>query len=55
VCADTGGEVAVLVNERLKPGSYSVRFSAAGLASGVYVSRLAAGNYMQTRKLVYAK
>jgi len=35
-----GREVAVLVNERKGPGSYTVAFDATGLASGVYLYRL---------------
>jgi hypothetical protein len=47
-----GREVATLVNESLTPGSYEVTFDAAGLASGVYIYRLRAGDFAQTRKLV---
>ena len=47
-----GREVAVLVNERKAPGSYSVRFDASGLASGVYFYRLSTNNFVQTRRLV---
>jgi aminopeptidase N len=50
-----GREVAVLVNERKAPGSYTVRFDASGLASGVYFYRLKAGEFVQTRKLVLQK
>jgi beta-glucanase (GH16 family) len=39
-----GREVAVLVNEQKAPGSYSLRFDASGLASGVYLYQLEAGN-----------
>jgi hypothetical protein len=37
-----GREVAVLVNEAKMPGTYQVRFDAAGLASGVYFCRMEA-------------
>lgn len=47
-----GREVSVLVNERKAPGSYSVMFDAAGLASGVYFYRLTAGEFVQVRKLL---
>jgi hypothetical protein len=47
-----GHEVAVLVNEQKAPGSYEAKFDAAGLASGVYLYRLQAGNFVQTRKLL---
>jgi CubicO group peptidase (beta-lactamase class C family) len=39
-----GREAALLVNEAKAPGRYEVRFDAAGLASGVYLCRLTAGN-----------
>ena len=47
-----GREVAVLVDERKAPGSYEVQFDASGLASGVYIYRMTAGGFVQTRKLV---
>jgi hypothetical protein len=37
-----GQEVATLVNEELKPGSYNVPWDAAGIPSGVYFYRLSA-------------
>ncbi len=50
-----GREVAVLVNERKAPGTYSVEFDASNLASGVYLYRLSAGTYIETRKMVLMK
>lgn len=50
-----GREVTVLVNERKAPGSYEVKFDAAGLASGVYLYGLTAGNFVQTRKMLVVK
>jgi len=47
-----GREVAVLVNEKKSPGSYSVRFDASSLASGIYLYRLQAGNFVSTSKMV---
>lgn len=47
-----GREVAVLVDDRRAPGSYSVEFNAASLASGVYLYRLSAGGYVESRKMV---
>ncbi len=47
-----GREVATLVNEVLNVGSYKKTFDAAGLASGVYYFRLAAGTFSQTRKMI---
>ena len=50
-----GREVAVLVNEKKAPGDYEVRFDGSGLASGVYLYRLTAGSYVQTRKMILVK
>jgi hypothetical protein len=47
-----GREVSMLVNERKQPGSYTVQFNAAGLASGVYLYRLQAGSYTETKKIL---
>ena len=47
-----GQEVAALVNQEMKPGSYEVTWDADGLASGVYFSRLQAGSYTETKKLI---
>jgi hypothetical protein len=40
------------VNERRDAGVHEVRFDGSGLASGVYVYKLHAGNFVQTRKMV---
>jgi hypothetical protein len=50
-----GREVALLVNERKSPGTYSVTFPAAGLPSGTYLYRMTAGSFVQTRKMVIVK
>jgi hypothetical protein len=50
-----GQEVAVLVNERKDPGNYQVKFDATGLASGVYLYGLTAGESVQTSKMVLVK
>jgi hypothetical protein len=48
-----GEEVATLVSDRLTAGSYSYEWSRpAGMASGVYLYRLQAGEYLETRKMV---
>src|SRR5512140_1287869 len=47
-----GREVATLVNERKAAGKYEVSFDASGLASGVYVYRLTAGSFVQSRKMI---
>jgi len=50
-----GREVAVLVDEKKAPGSYTVQFNGSGLASGVYLYRLAAGSFVETRKMILVK
>jgi hypothetical protein len=50
-----GKEVATLVNEQLQPGSYSVRFDAGNLPSGVYFYTLKAGDFSETKRMVYLK
>lgn len=50
-----GNEVAILVNEVKPAGSYTVSFDASQLSSGVYLYKMTAGNFVQTRKLVLMK
>jgi len=50
-----GREIAVLVNERLSPGTYNVKFSAGQLASGIYLYRLSAGGYSETKSMTLLK
>jgi cyanophycinase-like exopeptidase len=50
-----GREVAVLVNERRGPGRYEAVFHAAELASGVYLYRLTAGGFVQTRRMALVR
>jgi hypothetical protein len=47
-----GEEVSTLVSDRLSAGSYSYEWDASSLASGVYLYRLKAGEYVETRKMV---
>jgi hypothetical protein len=47
-----GREVSVLVNERREAGVHKVRLDASRLASGVYIYRLQAGGFAQSRKFV---
>lgn len=48
----TGQRVAVLVNEKQSAGPHSVKFDASGLASGVYLYRLEAGGFVETKKMI---
>jgi hypothetical protein len=50
-----GREIETLVNAPLQAGSYTARFDASRLASGVYVYRLTSGSFRETRKMVFAR
>jgi len=50
-----GREVSVLIDERKNAGSYEVKFEGRNLASGVYLYRLIAGEYVQTRQMLVIK
>lgn len=50
-----GREVVVLVNEKKAPGSYEVTFDGSHLASGVYLYRLQAGDFVSTKKMLLVK
>ena len=50
-----GREVAVLVNEQKAAGYYSIDFDATALSSGVYIYKMKAGEYVQTKKMVLLK
>jgi hypothetical protein len=47
-----GREVSVLLDGRQDAGSYTAEFDGSGLASGVYLYRLQAGDFVQTRRMV---
>ncbi|MBN2365938.1 MAG: T9SS type A sorting domain-containing protein [Calditrichaeota bacterium] len=47
-----GEEVDNLVSERLSAGSYAFEWDASSLASGVYLYRLEAEGFVQTRKMI---
>jgi photosystem II stability/assembly factor-like uncharacterized protein len=50
-----GQEVATLVDEQQAVGSYTVRFDAHNLASGVYFYMLKAGSFVSTKSLLLMK
>jgi hypothetical protein len=50
-----GREVAVVVNEILKAGIYETEWQAENYSSGIYFYVLHAGDFTQTRKMVYLK
>ncbi len=50
-----GKEVAVLVNDNLKPGSYEVELNSADLPSGTYFYRLVTDGFTETKKMTLIK
>ncbi len=50
-----GSEVITLVNEQQEPGYYEVQFNAANIASGMYVYRLQAGDFISVKKMLLIK
>jgi uncharacterized lipoprotein YddW (UPF0748 family) len=50
-----GREVAVLLDERRYAGEHTVRFNAAGLPSGVYIYRIQAGDFVQSKRMILTK
>ena len=50
-----GREVATLVSIEQKPGNYEIQFGGYNIASGVYIYRLAAGNFVSIKKMILMK
>lgn len=50
-----GREVANLVNQQLKPGSYEIEWDGINYPSGVYLYKLTAGDFTNTKKMVLIK
>ena len=50
-----GQRVAVLVDDKQPAGSHQIEFDATGLASGVYLYRLEAGSYTESKKMILMK
>jgi hypothetical protein len=50
-----GKEVETLVNEEKPAGKYELNFNAINLPSGVYLYKLQAGSFVQTRKMILLK
>jgi hypothetical protein len=50
-----GKEVAVLIDKYQTQGSYIVNWNASKLSSGIYIYRLSAGNYTDSKKMVLSK
>ena len=47
-----GNEIATLVNEEKERGVYSVDFNVSQLASAIYLYRIQAGSFIQTKKMI---
>jgi len=50
-----GKEVSTLVSQKLNQGNHTYTFDGKNLASGVYYYRIEAGNFIETRKMIYLK
>jgi uncharacterized delta-60 repeat protein len=50
-----GNEVATLIDEDKERGVYSINFDASQFASGLYLYRLQAGSFVQTKKMILIK
>ena len=50
-----GQLIRTLVDELKAPGRYTVEFNAGGFSSGVYLYKLIAGEFTQTRKMILMK
>jgi hypothetical protein len=50
-----GEEVAALVNEIKQVGNYNLTFDAENFSSGVYLYRLKAGSFVETKKMILMK
>ncbi len=50
-----GNEVTTLVNEFKEAGVHELEFDASNLASGIYLYKLTAGNFVQTKKMILNK
>jgi hypothetical protein len=50
-----GRIVSELVNERQPAGQYEVSFDATGLSSGLYIYRLTAGSFVESKRMIFIR
>jgi len=50
-----GELVSTIVNEQKKAGYYEYKFDASNLASGVYLYRIKAGDFVSVKKMMILK
>ncbi|MFH0736585.1 MAG: T9SS type A sorting domain-containing protein [bacterium] len=50
-----GQEVKTLVNEIMEPGAYNFKWDAGHYASGMYIYKIEAGNFVQSKKMMLIK
>lgn len=48
-------EAATFVNEELKPSTYEVDWNGSNYASGIYIYKLEAENFTDTKKMILLK
>ena len=50
-----GQLITTIVNEIKEPGSHSAEFDGTNLSSGLYIYKLEAGNYIESKKMLLIK
>jgi hypothetical protein len=50
-----GEEIATLADEYKEAGFYTFNFNAEGHSSGMYLYRLSAGKFTETKKMLFMK
>ncbi|MFA7287511.1 MAG: GLUG motif-containing protein [Melioribacteraceae bacterium] len=50
-----GKEIATLINANKTAGAHEVKFDGSSLSSGIYIYKIQAGNYLQTKKMILMK
>ena len=51
----TGREVTHLLNQQMNAGTYAVDFNSTNLSSGIYLYKISAGTFLQTKKMILIK